>query len=116
MKKYLFIIMLFPIISFAQLNKDSIIWENTSSLNNYTLFVGSIVPKHQLVISGDNNKQLYLDFKGDSLKVSGDLKMDEAAIKFIKFLQQTYPHEIFRLNHDSTEITFNGVKYLKTNK
>jgi len=115
MKKLLFVFILIPIMGFGQLNKDSIMWTN-ESIPNLHMFVGSIVPKHQLVINGDNNKQLYFDFKGDSLKVSGDLNMNEAAIKFIEFIEQQYTREIFRLNADSTIVTFSGNKYIKETK
>lgn len=115
MKKLLFAFVLLPVIAFGQLNKDSIIWE-AKDYGSMNIFVGSIIPKHKIAISGENNKQLYLDFKNDSLTVSGDLEMDAAAIKFINFVKQQYPREIFRLNADSTEIIFNGNKYIKALK
>lgn len=135
MKKLLLLIVLLPVMAFGQkLTKSNIghlvtssgdtietwnggTWKMHAKVNEpINLHVGGFIPKHQIIINGGNNKQLYLDLKGDSLKVSGDLKMDKAAINFIEFVKQQYTKEIFRLNHDSTEIIFNGAKYLKTKK
>jgi hypothetical protein len=56
-------------------------------------------PTHMIVIMGDTS-QLNLDFSGDSLVVSGDMKLTEAADKFIEFVGQSFRTKIDSLKDE----------------
>ena len=43
--------------------------------------IGFLTPTHTLQIISPNGKQFCLDFSGDTLKSSGDLIPDEAALE-----------------------------------
>ena len=47
----------------------------------------TITPTHTISIMGNNKETLSIDLRGDSVIVSGDLKMNEAAKRFIDFLR-----------------------------
>jgi hypothetical protein len=68
--------------------------------------IATISPTHTISIRGNNKEELSIDLRGDSVIVSGDLKMNEAAKRFIDFLR-IYVHTKI----DSLENELYAIKY-----
>jgi len=120
MKKLLLILVMLPFVSlaknltqeFIRTNLDSI--DITSDGSRYakmfdeadiafsatfrTVNVGSIRPTRNIIITG-NDKKLILDFSSDTLIVTGDMEMDEAAKKFIDYCKQVYQYKLDSLEN-----------------
>jgi len=74
------------------------------------LKIAEILPTSKIIISGKNTS-LHLDFKGDSLVVSGDMALTEGAQKFIDFCRQYTKTKI-----DSLETELGKCKEIKNRK
>jgi len=59
--------------------------------------VWSVLPAYSVVFHSSTEKQLRLEFGTDTLKVSGDLPMDEAADIFIREIAEKYSERIKNL-------------------
>lgn len=76
-----------------------------SIAKSMTLGFATIMPSHMITISGEK-ANLHLDFKGDSMVISGDMKMTEAAQKFLDFCKICYKAKI-----DSMQFKIDSLEY-----
>lgn len=71
------------------------IWGKAESIGyNTTIGSGSFEPMHRIVIAGDGKARLNIDFKGDSMVVTGDMKLTEGAKRFIDYCRQYFKTKI----------------------
>lgn len=106
MKTTLLFIFLLPLFAIGQINSGYLPnIKNTDSLYNslmyrqikasdYQLGFGTLEPAHRITIAGDGKTRLNIDFKGDSMIVTGDMRLTEGAKKFIDYCRQYFKTKI----------------------
>lgn len=62
--------------------------------------IGTMEPQHNLVLCSESRKLLWLDFNGDTLKVSGTLAIDSAGAIFFKWCVERYSGRIKELKDE----------------
>lgn len=67
--------------------------------SDFKIGFGNLEPAHRITISGDGKTRLNIDFKGDSMVVTGDMKLTDGARRFIDYCRQYFKTKI-----DSLEI------------
>lgn len=62
--------------------------------SDFQIGTGNFEPAHRIVIAGRGKERLNIDFKGDSMVVTGDMKLTEGARKFIDYCRQYFKTKI----------------------
>ena len=128
MKKLFLILLTLPLFGLSQtIPVDSIHYSGKLdtdpekySISRYasstTIGFATITPSHMITIAGDKTN-LHLDFKGDSMVVSGDMKISEAAQKFIEFCKICYKAKIDSLTDEiySDKLKYDSLSRLHNN-
>ena len=61
-------------------------------------------PVHRITIYSPSGKELYLNYEGDTLTVSGNLQLDSAAVIFLRELVEMYSIRMNELKNKILEL------------